>query len=164
VLFCDRPSAGVYDVAAAENVPFEYLDAANRSSMNMLQLLRSYQVDFILLAGYLRLMPAEVVREYANRILNIHPALLPEFGGKGMYGKHVHDAVISAGKIETGITIHVVDENYDEGKMVFQKKIPVTPGMTAEQLRAAVNRIELENYPGVAEKYFDSLIKNHSNG
>lgn len=164
VLICDRTSAGVYDVAAKENVPVEYIDATKRNSENLLQLLHRYRVDFILLAGYLRLMPAGVVREYAYRILNIHPALLPEFGGKGMYGKYVHDAVIRAGKSETGITIHVVDENYDEGKMIFQKRIPVKPGMTAEQLRAEVNQIELENYPGEAEKYFDSLIRNHNNG
>jgi phosphoribosylglycinamide formyltransferase 1 len=164
LIICDKPAAGVYQIAADENVPLEYLPKEKRTGEILLELLKVYRIDFILLAGYLRLMPASVVRNYAGRILNIHPALLPEFGGKGMYGQHVHAAVLQAGKIETGITIHVVDEKYDEGKVIFQKSIPVNPRMTVQELQSAVNKIELENYPRVAAEYFDSYLRNHNNG
>lgn len=113
----------------------------------MLELCAARGVEFIALAGYMKLLPTEMVRAYRRRILNIHPALLPRFGGPGMYGMRVHEAVIAAGVPESGATVHVVDEAYDHGAIVLQKSIPVLPGETPESLAARVLEIEHEIYP-----------------
>ncbi len=99
-------------------------------------------VDVICLAGFLRLLPSEVLHRFPDRILNIHPALLPQFGGKGMYGLKVHEAVLDAGASETGCTVHLVTEAYDEGKILLQRRCPVAPGDTAETLAARVLELE----------------------
>lgn len=98
--------------------------------------------DLVCLSGYLRLLPAEVLRAHHGRILNIHPSLLPKFGGKGMYMHHVHQAVLDAGETETGCTVHVVTEHYDEGRILLQKKCPVLKGDTVETLSARVSALE----------------------
>ncbi len=103
-----------------------------------LRILDEYDVDMIFLAGYMRMLHPQVLRRYDNRVFNIHPALLPKYGGKGMYGIHVHEAVISAGETETGITIHRVNEQYDSGAIVAQTKVPVLEGDTPEILAARV--------------------------
>lgn len=104
-------------------------------------------VTFIALAGYMKMLPAEIVRAYAGRIVNIHPALLPRFGGAGMYGARVHDAVLAAGEQESGATVHLVDEAYDSGAIVLQRRVPVLPGDTGETLAARVLAAEHELYP-----------------
>ena len=104
----------------------------------MMVALKSNDVDFIVLAGYMRKLPPRVVRSFAGSIVNIHPALLPRFGGKGMYGMNVHQAVIDAGEIEGGVTIHYVDEMYDHGDIIAQRRVPVLAGDTAESLRDRV--------------------------
>lgn len=103
-------------------------------------------VDLVCLAGYLRLLPAEVLRAFPDRILNIHPALLPEFGGKGMFGLHVHEAVIAAGRQESGCTVHLVNEAYDEGRILLQKRCPVMKNDTPETLAARILPLEHEAY------------------
>jgi len=103
-------------------------------------------VDLICLAGYMRLLPLNVVRSYSGSILNVHPALLPEFGGKGMYGLHVHEAVLTSGAKETGCTVHFVDEEYDTGPILLQARVPVEPGDTPETLAARLLPIEHETY------------------
>jgi phosphoribosylglycinamide formyltransferase 1 len=100
----------------------------------------------VCLAGYMRLLPAAVLHTFAGRVLNIHPALLPKFGGKGMYGRHVHEAVLAAGETESGCTVHVVTEEYDEGPIVLQKRCPVLPGDTPESLAARVLVLEHEAF------------------
>lgn len=116
-----------------------------------LDLLGKYKVDFIILAGYLLKIPDKVTVEYLNRIVNIHPALLPKFGGKGMYGSRVHEAVIESGEKYSGITVHFVNNNYDEGKIIFQAKCPVMEGDSPEMLASRVHSLEYEFYPKVID-------------
>ncbi len=103
-------------------------------------------IDYICLAGYMRLLPSEVLKAFPNRILNVHPALLPEFGGKGMYGRRVHEAVLEAGCSESGCTVHLVNEAYDEGRILLQRRCVVLPGDTVESLAARVLALEHEAY------------------
>ncbi|PKK82661.1 MAG: phosphoribosylglycinamide formyltransferase [candidate division Zixibacteria bacterium HGW-Zixibacteria-1] len=114
---------------------------------DLLEMLDEYEVEYIALAGYLKLIPMSVVRKYKNHIVNIHPALLPKFGGKGMYGHHVHEAVIAAGEKESGASVHLVDEIYDNGKILIQEKIPVLPDDDPDSLAARVLKIEHKIYP-----------------
>lgn len=115
----------------------------------ILKMFLDYEIDLIILAGYMRKIPPRVVREYDQRIINIHPALLPKFGGKGMYGIRVHEAVIDSGEKETGVTVHYVNEKYDEGKIIAQEKTRVLVGETAEELAKRVLQIEHDFYPQV---------------
>nr|MBN2277100.1 phosphoribosylglycinamide formyltransferase [candidate division Zixibacteria bacterium] len=127
----------------------------NAAATDLLEMLAQYEIDYIALAGYLQLLPNEVVKKYRNRITNIHPALLPKFGGKGMYGHFVHEAVIAAGERESGATVHLVDEIYDNGRILMQKKVPVMPDDTPDTLAARILKIEHEIYP----QALDNLIK-----
>jgi formyltetrahydrofolate-dependent phosphoribosylglycinamide formyltransferase len=113
----------------------------------LLETLASMQPDLICLAGYMRLLPEAVVRSYPQRILNIHPALLPKYGGKGMYGERVHEAVIAAGEGESGCTVHYVDEEYDHGEILLQTRVPVLPDDTPESLAHRILPMEHETYP-----------------
>ncbi len=126
---------------------------------HLLRLLTDHEIDVIALAGYLKLLPPEVVRKYRNRIFNIHPALLPKYGGKGMYGHHVHEAVLASGDTESGVTIHLVDEIYDHGKIVAQEKVPVLPGDTPDDLAARVLKMEHQLYPRVLKKICEEIVK-----
>lgn len=119
---------------------------------DLLGRLRERNVDYIALAGYLKLLPAELVREYRNRIVNIHPALLPKYGGKGMYGHFVHEAVIASGDKESGVSIHLVDEIYDHGKVLEQVRVPVMPDDTPDDLAARVLKQEHKLYARVLDK------------
>ena len=112
----------------------------------LLRALRRYKVDLVCLAGYMRLLPKEVVEAYRWRIMNIHPALLPRFGGKGMYGERVHEAVLSTGQIESGCTVHCVDDEYDHGPVILQTRVPVLPGDTPDTLAARVLPEEHKTY------------------
>ncbi len=114
--------------------------------------LRAHEIDYIALAGYLSLLPASVVRAYRNRIANIHPALLPKYGGKGMYGHYVHEAVLAAGDRESGLSVHIVDEIYDNGRILAQTRVPVLPDDTPDRLAARVLEQEHKLYPRVLQK------------
>lgn len=127
-------------------------ESPQAASFDLLARLREHRIDYIALAGYLSLLPAEVVRAYRNRITNIHPALLPKFGGKGMYGHFVHEAVIASGETESGPTVHLVNELYDEGAILEQVRIPVLPEDTPETLAARVLLEEHKLYPKVLDK------------
>lgn len=118
---------------------------------DLMEMLEDYRVEYIALAGYLKLLPEPVVRKFQGRITNIHPALLPKYGGKGMYGHYVHEAVIKAGDKESGVTIHLVDEIYDNGRILMQGKVPVLPGDDPEKLAARVLEMEHKIYPEVLE-------------
>ena len=113
--------------------------------------LKEAQIDLIILAGFLWKIPALLVKAFSGKIINIHPALLPKYGGKGMYGRHVHEAVIAAGEKESGITIHYADELYDHGQAIFQAKCPVLPGDTPEALAARIHTLEHTHYAKVIE-------------
>ncbi len=119
---------------------------------DLLARLKERKIDYIALAGYLRLLPPVVVKAYRNRIVNIHPALLPKYGGKGMYGHFVHEAVIANGDKESGVSIHLVDEIYDNGKVLEQSKVPVLADDTPDTLAARVLKQEHKLYPRVLEK------------
>ena len=133
----NTPKAGGLARAEAAGVPTAvFRDPA--SGAEWLALLEGHGIDLVVLAGYLKLVPREVTAAYRGRILNIHPALLPEFGGPGMYGKRVHQAVLDAGRAESGCTVHLVDEAYDRGEILAQARVPVLPGDTAESLAGRV--------------------------
>ncbi len=114
-------------------------------------------INFIVLAGYMKLIPSWIIERFKNRVINIHPALLPKFGGKGMYGNHVHEAVIAAGEKESGITIHLVNNEYDKGRILFQATCSVSPDDTPEILAAKIHRLEHRFYPIEIESYIGKL-------
>lgn len=118
---------------------------------NILQLLKQ-EADFIVLAGFLWKVPDKIVTSFCNKIINIHPSLLPKYGGKGMYGMHVHNAVVQNNEKESGITIHFVNENYDEGAIILQKQVEVTPTDTAENVAEKVHQLEYKYFPKTIEK------------
>lgn len=118
----------------------------------VLRYLREKSIDWVILAGFLWLVPEEILAAYPNRVINIHPALLPKYGGKGMYGHHVHEAVVAAGEKETGITIHIVDSHYDRGTILFQARCSVTPDDTPDTVAAKIHLLEKEHFPRVIEQ------------
>lgn len=136
--------------AATASIDIADFDAADDGAQ-LLALLRQFRVDLVVLAGYLKRIPSKVIREYAGRIINIHPALLPAFGGEGMYGARVHEAVLASGAKETGVTVHLVDDDYDRGPIVAQWRVPVEKSDTAESLAARVLNVEHIVYPRTIE-------------
>lgn len=118
----------------------------------VLDYLRGKKADWVILAGFLWLVPENMLAAYPNRIINIHPALLPNYGGKGMYGHHVHEAVVAAHEKESGITIHIVDHHYDRGTTLFQARCTVTPDDTADTLAAKIHLLEKEHFPRVIDE------------
>jgi phosphoribosylglycinamide formyltransferase-1 len=149
----DRPHAPVLGEAQKLNVPCRYFSGTEfREGSAVLHYLDRFKTDWIVLAGFLSLLPPAIIDAYPGRVLNIHPALLPRFGGKGMYGMHVHEAVVASGEKESGITIHLVDDRYDTGKIVFQKKMMLDPAETADSLSKKIRALELDCYPVVVER------------
>jgi len=120
-------------------------------------ILHRYEIDFIALAGFLAMVPAEVTREFSGRMVNIHPSLLPEYGGKGMYGDRVHGAVLADGRTETGITIHHVNDIYDDGEIIFQAKTKIARDETLDSLKAKIQQLEHRHYPEVIEECLKKL-------
>lgn len=157
---CNKPGAGVTDIAAAEGIPVLMIDKERffRGDAYIKALLET-GIDFIILAGFLWKVPAQLVDAYRGRILNIHPALLPNYGGKGMYGMHVHEAVILAGEAESGITIHEVDERYDHGRHVFQARVPLDARESPESLARKIHALEHAHYPRVIEAWILAPMK-----
>ena len=150
LIVCNKPGAGVLSIA--ENHAIETLLIEKSQFMapdSYLAELKSRHIDFIILAGFLWKMPPSIIDAYPQRIINIHPALLPNFGGKGMYGMRVHEAVIAAGEQESGISIHFVNEHYDEGNIIFQAKCTIEPGDTPEILAQKVHALEHRYFPEV---------------
>jgi phosphoribosylglycinamide formyltransferase 1 len=146
----NRPDSPALIRAATASLDIASFDAADDGT-ELLELLRKFRVDLVVLAGYLKRIPPPVIREYAGRMLNIHPALLPSFGGEGMYGARVHEAVIASGARESGVTVHLVDDEYDRGPIVAQWRIPVEESETAESLAARILAVEHVVYPRVIE-------------
>ena len=147
LLVSNRSTAGVLMMAAERGLPTLVVKRADwREGKELLRALDDLRVDLLVLAGFLWLIPAYLVQAYPNKIVNIHPALLPKYGGKGMYGRHVHEAVKAAGEVESGITIHYVDENYDEGSIIYQAAVRLNLEDTAEQIAERVLRLEHGNY------------------
>lgn len=153
----DQTKAGVLQRAWDMGVPSYVFNGAQLRDGTLLRELQGQGIDLLVLAGFMRLIPAELVQAFPKRILNIHPALLPKYGGKGMYGMHVHNAVIAAGERESGITIHYVNERYDEGEHLLQAKCPVLPSDRPESLAERIHALEHAHYPGVVEKVVGSI-------
>jgi formyltetrahydrofolate-dependent phosphoribosylglycinamide formyltransferase len=148
----DRSRAGALERAARREIPVAVLPSANEPEGAQLDgLLDEHQVDLVALAGYLRLIPGDIVAKYHGRIVNVHPALLPAFGGPGMYGQRVHHAVIESGARVTGVTAHFVDEQYDRGRIIAQWPVPVFGSDDAGTLAARVLRVEHLLYPRIVD-------------
>jgi phosphoribosylglycinamide formyltransferase-1 len=140
--------------AAKFSIPVRTFDKQQfRESEEVINWLKDERITHIVLAGFLWLIPENLIAAFPHRIINIHPALLPKFGGKGMYGAKVHEAVKASGEMQTGITIHEVDEHYDEGKVLFQAKCELQPADTPQQIAAKVQQLEHAHYPAVIEDW-----------
>ncbi|TVQ93871.1 MAG: phosphoribosylglycinamide formyltransferase [Bacteroidetes bacterium] len=159
LIVSNNPDAFVLKRAEKEKMPKVILSGKDwEEKGKAAKVLQDHQIDFIVLAGYLRLLPSWLIRQYPGKIVNIHPALLPAYGGKGMYGEHVHRAVIASGDKQSGISIHLVNEEYDKGAIIFQARCPVLPSDTPETLAARIHELEYEHYPRVVEKVIMSNL------
>ena len=153
LVLSNRSDAYVLERAHRLQVPSEvFLKEDWVSGEQILALLHEYHIDFIVLAGFLVRVPERLLHAYPDKIINIHPALLPKFGGKGMYGDRVHEAVVAAGETESGITIHYINEHYDEGDTIFQAKCPVLPDDSAIDVAQKVHSLEYKHYPLIIER------------
>jgi len=158
LIVCNKKVAGVLDIAAKEKIPSLVIERDKFfEGDNYLPFLKEMGIDFIVLAGFLWKMPTAIINSYPNRIVNIHPALLPKYGGKGMYGERVHEAVIHANDAVSGITIHFVDELYDHGNTIFQATCPIDETDTAESLAQKIHQLEYLHYPVVIEDVVQKL-------
>ncbi|MFT6036988.1 MAG: phosphoribosylglycinamide formyltransferase-1 [Marivirga sp.] len=161
LLVSNKAAAGVFErFKKYPHIKAFYLSNKTiREDNELLHLLKTHEIDYIILAGFLLKIPSTIVDAFPQKILNIHPALLPRYGGKGMYGHFVHEAVIKNKEKESGITIHQVNEAYDEGTIIFQAECLINMGMTAEQLAAKVQQLEHQHYPKVIEQYILDRIR-----
>ena len=158
LVMTNNAGAKVIERAKKYSVPCRIFTKMDLQSQNVEEILKRYYIDFIILAGFLLKIPPSLISTFPGKIVNIHPSLLPKYGGKGMYGHHVHDAVIKNGEKESGITIHLVDEVYDNGKHLFQKSIPIEQGESASHLAERIHVLEHEFYAKVIEKFVSGLI------
>ncbi len=162
MVVASRESIGALDRAARAGVTAEVLDVsalgAEAAEAAMLELLVATRIDVIALAGYVRLVPSSVVSRFAGRMVNIHPALLPSFGGAGMYGARVHQTVIASGARVSGATVHLVDDRFDEGRILAQWPVPVLAGDTPERLAERVLKVEHLLYPAAIESLLGAAV------
>ena len=150
-VFCNNPNAGVIEKARNNGISVCVFSRADFTGGSVLSSLRKINPDLIILAGFLWMVPAEIVAAFHRKIINIHPALLPKFGGKGMFGMNVHRAVAENSESETGITIHYIDERYDEGDIIFQAKVGIDSDESCESISGKVHDLELTHFPNVIE-------------
>ena len=142
LIVCNKPDAGVLEIAKSEGIPFLLIDRKTFGELLMIEQLRDFNPSLIVLAGFLWKIPSRLIEAFPGIIINIHPALLPKYGGKGMHGQHVHQAVIDQKEEESGITIHYVNENYDEGNTILQARCKVQKNDTAPELSKRILRLE----------------------
>lgn len=147
LIVSNKPKAGVLDIAKREKIPALIIEKEKFFADGYVPVLKEKKIDWIVLAGFLWKVPMPLIEAFPEHIINIHPALLPHYGGKGMYGHFVHEAVIAAGEKESGITIHYVDEHFDHGKTIFQAKCSVEPTDTADSLALKIHELEHCYYP-----------------
>lgn len=156
-IFVNNPHAGIIEKAKKYNVPTVLFNREEfYQDSTVLEQVKSFDPDVIGLAGFLWLIPSDFIEAFPNRIINIHPALLPKYGGKGMYGINVHRAVVENKERESGITIHLVNEKYDDGDYLFQATTPIDANDTPEEVAAKVLKVEHANYPQVIEEFLKS--------
>lgn len=151
-VFCNNPKAKVLERSKNHQVPTVVFSKEDLKTGLILQKLNDFRPDLIVLAGFLLQFPETIIKSYSNNIINIHPALLPKYGGKGMYGMNVHQSVLENNEKETGITIHYVNEHYDEGKIIFQKNVAIDDCATAEEIAIKIHELEQRYFPQVIEK------------
>lgn len=152
-ILCNNPHAKVLDRAKRLKVSaLSFNRIAFSKSEDVLNILKASQPDLIVLAGFLWKFPEFILEAFPNKVINVHPALLPKYGGKGMYGMNVHEAVVANNESETGITIHYVNENYDEGAIIFQAKCDVASTDTAEDVAAKIHELEMKYFPKVVDE------------
>ena len=160
LIVCNNEKARVVSIAKQYKIPVVMIGKADLDKpASLMNNLKTANINFIVLAGFLKKLPSELINNFPKRIVNIHPALLPKYGGKGMYGKHVHEAVIANKDESSGISIHYVDEVYDNGEIIFQKKCEVSLNDTADTLAQKVHSLEYEYYPKLIKKIIDE--QNH---
>ena len=158
LILSDRKEAGVFEIATNHKIDAIYLSTSLlKNPLAIIEILYQHKIDFIVLAGYLKLMPLEVINAFPLRMINLHPALLPKFGGKGMYGIKVHEAVIESGEKETGITIHYVNGHYDEGDIIFQTTTLVETDDTPQQIAKKIHELEHAYLPKIVEELLTNL-------
>lgn len=158
IVLSNKPDAMVLERAARFNVSTRVFDRDTfYNSTEIPDLLRRLEISLIVLAGFLWLIPVDLIRAFPERIINIHPALLPKYGGKGMYGRHVHEAVIASGDKESGISIHYVNEIYDEGRIILQEKCEVRSDDSPESLAYRIHQLEYQHYSSLIEKLLPGL-------
>lgn len=155
VILTNNPEAGVISRADKLGVPCYVFDREAFKGNEVLSILKENDIDFIVLAGFLWLIPMKYIEAFPNKIVNLHPALLPKYGGKGMYGHHVHEAVIANREVESGITIHYVNEAYDDGAIIFQAKYAISPTDSAMDIAMKGQVLEHEHFPKVIEKLLE---------
>jgi phosphoribosylglycinamide formyltransferase-1 len=157
-IFTNNPNAKVIERANKFQIPIEVFSKEELNKGKILQILLDYAPDLIVLAGFLLKMPESIIKSFPDKIINIHPALLPKYGGKGMYGMNVHKAVVENIEKETGITIHYVNENYDEGNIIFQKKVTVLVSDTPEVVAEKIHELEQQFFPAVIDDLLTSNL------
>ena len=158
LILTNNPDAFVIERAKKLGIPCEVVSKAEfMAADGIIEMMHKYEIDFIVLAGFLLLVPAKLIEAFPSRIVNIHPALLPKHGGKGMYGDRVHRAVVECGDTESGITIHLIDAEYDKGTTFFQAKCEVLPSDTADDVAAKVHALEYEHFPRVIGEIINQL-------
>ena len=158
LILTNKKDAGVLKRAEKFNIPTVVFNRSTfYSTSEIIDKLEENNIDLIVLAGFLWLVPENILLKYYNRIVNIHPALLPDFGGKGMYGHHVHEAVIESGEKNSGISIHFVNEKYDDGQIIFQKEIDLNQNETPDSLASRIHELEYKYYPRVIEEIVAGL-------
>jgi len=160
----NNQDAGVLQIARDNNIPAYYIErnqfeTGDEFCQALEKIFDQHKINFIVLAGYLRKIPPRIIRRFANRILNIHPALLPDFGGKGMYGHTVHEAVLKSGSTVSGATVHLVDEEYDHGPIVLKREVPVLPNDTPDILAARVLQVEHRIYAEAVRLFAEGRVK-----
>jgi phosphoribosylglycinamide formyltransferase 1 len=157
LIVTNNSKAGIIDIANRHQIPLQIISNESlQQPQQLLQILQYFKTDYIVLAGFLRKIPDLLIQHFPNSIINIHPALLPKFGGKGMYGNKVHQAVLLAGETTTGITIHFVNEHYDEGQIIFQAEVALNEHETAETISAKVQALEHEHFAKVVAHTINS--------
>ncbi len=151
LIVTNNPDAGVLAIAEEQHIPFLIIDKTSIKETLLIEQMRDYKPSLIVLAGFMWKIPGAIVAAFRNKIINIHPALLPAYGGKGMYGHHVHHAILEAGEKETGITIHYVNEHYDEGDIIVQARCKVHADDTEDTLADRIHMLEHFYYPRTVE-------------
>lgn len=158
-IYCNNPKAGIIDKAKTHQIACRCFTKNEWNSGVITSELKNDKIDYIILAGFLWLVPSALINQFPNRIINIHPSLLPNYGGKGMYGMHVHQSIIKNKETESGITIHLVNEEYDKGKILYQAKVDLSMDETPESLASKIHFLEHKFFPVAVENYILEVNK-----